>query len=179
MIPFRRRGMYQALQNSVWGFGAISGASFGGVLADTVGWRWCFLLQVPISILGFVVGLFVVSDQDRLDDSDGALKDVWEKVDITGALLLVTSLSMQLVGLSLGGNELPWSSGWVIGSLVGSVVLLGIFGWVESRTTAMPIIPLRMLSGRLPVSVQTANLCAGLAAYAVFDSRSLEFKYSC
>ena len=159
--------MYQALQNSVWGFGAISGASFGGLIADTIGWRWCFLLQVPISVLGFAVGWFVISDQELLDHADGLLKGVWQKVDISGALILVTAISMQLVGLSLGGNELPWSSVWVIGSLVGSFVLLGIFFWVEARTRAMPIIPLRMLSGRLSVSVQLANINAGLAAYAV------------
>lgn len=168
--------MYQALQNSVWGTGAIAGASLGGLIADTIGWRWCFLLQVPISVLGFAVGWFVLADQQHLDESDeGRLKGMWEKVDISGALILVTSLSMQLVGLSLGGNELPWGSGWVIGSLVGSVVLLGLFVWVEARTRAMPIIPLRMLSGRLSVSVQVTNICAGLAAYAVSSLRLRKF----
>jgi hypothetical protein len=38
MIPFRKRGMYQALQNSMFGFGAICGASFGGAIADSIGW---------------------------------------------------------------------------------------------------------------------------------------------
>lgn len=158
--------MYQALQNSVWGFGAISGASFGGLISDTIGWRWCFLLQVPISVLGLAVGWLVISDQELLDGSGGLLKGMLEKVDISGALILVTALSTQLVGLSLGGNELPWGSVWVIGSLVGSFVLLGGFFWVEARTRAMPIIPLRMLSRRLSISVQFANICAGLAAYA-------------
>ena len=168
MIPFRRRGMYQALQNSVWGFGAISGASLGGLIADKIGWRWCFLLQVPISIVGFIFGWFFVSNQPRLDDSsDGRFKGMWAKIDFAGAFILVTALCLQLLALSLGGNELPWSNGWVIGSLVGSFVLLGIFVWVESRTSAIPIIPLRMLSGRLSVSVQITNICAGLAAYAV------------
>ena len=178
MIPFKRRGMYQALQNTVWGFGAISGASLGGLIADAIGWRWCFLLQVPISTIGFVLGYFVVTDQPRRDDSEGRWKGVWHKVDLLGAMLLVTALSVQLVGLSLGGNELPWSNGWVIGSLVGSVILLGLFIWVESRTTAIPIIPLRMLSGRLSVSVQLANVCAGLAAYAVGQTLSRLFVLS-
>jgi MFS family permease len=40
MIPFKRRGMYQALQNGMFGFGAICGASFGGSIADHIGWRW-------------------------------------------------------------------------------------------------------------------------------------------
>lgn len=167
MIPFRRRGMYQALQNTVWGFGAISGASFGGIIADTIGWRWCFLLQVPISTIAFIVGYMVIANQPWTNESDGLLKDMWAKIDFSGSLLLVTALSMQLLGLSIGGNEVPWDSGWVIGSLVGSLVLLALFIWVEARTSAVPIIPLRMLSGRLSISVQLANLFGGLAAYAV------------
>ena len=168
MIPFRRRGMYQALQNTVFGFGATSGASFGGVIADTIGWRWCFLLQVPVSVVAFVLGWMVVQNPDRGDERRGsAFGSMWAKVDFSGAILLVIALSIQCVGLSLGGNELPWSSGWVIGSLVGSTVLLAGFVWVESRTPAIPIIPLRMLSGTLSVSVQIANVCCGLAAYAV------------
>ena len=172
MIPFKRRGMYQALQNTVYGFGAVSGASFGGLIADNIGWRWCFLIQVPISVLGFVIGWFVVSDQEQLmgDAAVGRLKNVFAKVDLAGAFVLVIALSMQLLALSLGGNELPWSNGWVIGSLVGSFVLLGAFVLIEAKTSAIPIIPLRMLSGRLSISVQLANLCAGMAAYAVSEA---------
>jgi hypothetical protein len=55
----------------------------------------------------------------------------------------------------------------VIGSLVGSVVLFALFVLVEASTAAIPIIPLRMLTGRLPVLIQIANNFAGLAAYAV------------
>lgn len=160
--------MYQALQNGVYGFGAVSGASFGGLIADTIGWRWCFLCQVPISILGFVLGWFVVSDPEQINAANsGGLKEMWAKIDFAGAFVLVIALSMQLVSLSLGGNELPWTNGWVIGSLLGSFALLGLFLWIEGSTSAVPIIPLRMLSGRLSISVQLANLFAGLAAYAV------------
>jgi hypothetical protein len=93
--------------------------------------------------------------------------EIRAKVDFTGALLLVTAISMQLVGLSLGGNELPWDNCWVISSLVGSVALLALFFVVEARTTAIPVIPLRQLVGRNPVAVQITNVCAGTAAYAV------------
>lgn len=102
--------------------------------------------------------------------------EIKAKVDFTGALLLVTAISIQLVGLSLGGNELPWSSGWVIGSLVGSFVLLAVFIWVEARTTAIPIIPLRQLRGRNPIAVQTTNVCAGTAAYSYLFMLPLFFQ---
>uniref|UniRef100_A0A8H7TS04 Major facilitator superfamily (MFS) profile domain-containing protein n=1 Tax=Bionectria ochroleuca TaxID=29856 RepID=A0A8H7TS04_BIOOC len=164
MIPFRRRGMYQAMQNGIWGLGGISGASLGGAIADKIGWRWCFLLQVPVSIFALFVGAIAVKNQAGNLFEDG-IKAVWKRVDFTGALFLVLAISVQLLGLSLGGNELPWTSPWVIALLIGSVALFSIFFFIEGRTTAIPIIPLRMLKGRLPVATQIANICAGLSAY--------------
>lgn len=168
IIPFRHRGMYQAAQNGLHGFGSICGASLGGVIADSVGWRWCFLLQVPISVFALVVGYFVIQLPGHADHADSrGLRGVWQQVDLSGALLLVLGLSIQLVGLSLGGNELPWDNVWVITSLVASVVLLSLFVVVEAFTSAVPVIPLRMLRGVLPVCTQIANVCVGMAAYAV------------
>ncbi|KAI5464028.1 major facilitator superfamily-domain-containing protein [Mariannaea sp. PMI_226] len=178
MIPFRKRGMYQALQNGIYGFGAISGASFGGTIADSIGWRWCFLLQVPVSILALITGILVVSNQEQSTGAhfDAGLGAVWKRVDFLGAFLLVVAISVQLLGLSLGGNELPWGSPWVVGALVGSVALFALFLSVESRTTAIPIIPLRLLHGRLPIATQVANVCAGMAAYGYLFMLPLFFQ---
>ncbi|KAL2787014.1 major facilitator superfamily domain-containing protein [Aspergillus keveii] len=178
MIPFQRRGMYQAAQNVLHGFGSICGASLGGSIANTIGWRWCFLLQVPVSIFALFVGRVVIPKRQKpdVDGTTEAKTSVWKQVDLTGALLLILGLSVQLVGLSLGGNELPWSNGWVIASLVGSVVLLGLFFLVEARTSAIPVIPLRMLQGVLPVSTQIANICVGMAAYAFLFNLPLFFQ---
>ncbi|PGH26773.1 hypothetical protein AJ80_01537 [Polytolypa hystricis UAMH7299] len=180
MIPFRRRGMYQAMQNVLHGFGSICGASLGGSIADTIGWRWCFSLQVPVSLLALAVGHIVVKDQFQLhhqaESSKPTLWAVWHRVDLAGALLLILGLSSQLVGLSLGGNELPWDNVWVISSLVASVVILGLFLVVEAKTSAMPVIPLRMLKGKLAVSTQISNVCVGMAAYAFLFMLPLFFQ---
>ncbi|EFQ29005.1 major facilitator superfamily transporter [Colletotrichum graminicola M1.001] len=177
MIPFRKRGMYQALQNGMFGFGAVAGASFGGSIADHIGWRWCFLLQVPVSLSALVLGALVIDNPEGgfgIDAND--YRAIWSRVDVSGALLLVVAISVQLVGLSLGGNELPWGSPVVIGTLVGSVGLLALFVVVEARTRAIPVIPLRMLKGRLPVLTQISNVCAGLAAYAYLFMLPLFFQ---
>ncbi|KAL4993411.1 major facilitator superfamily domain-containing protein [Aspergillus recurvatus] len=174
MIPFQRRGMYQAAQNVLHGFGSICGASLGGSIANTIGWRWCFLLQVPVSVFALVIGRIVIPIP--LKPTTGVGLSVWKQVDLAGALLLILGLSVQLVGLSLGGNELPWSNGWVVGSLIGSVVLLGGFLVVEAKTSAIPVIPLRMLKGLLPVSTQIANICVGMAAYAFLFNLPLFFQ---
>ncbi|KAK8049889.1 major facilitator superfamily transporter [Apiospora phragmitis] len=171
MIPFKKRGMYQAFQNGVTGFGYICGASLGGAIADTIGWRWCFVLQVPVSVFAFVIGWLAVEDPKvNLVIGSKTLKKTWHVVDFSGALLLVAAVSVQLVGLSLGGNELPWSSPWVIGALLGSLVLFVLFALfirVEKRTKVIPMIPLRMLNARLPILIQISNVCGGASAFAV------------
>ncbi|KAL7787597.1 major facilitator superfamily domain-containing protein [Trichoderma afarasin] len=176
MIPFKKRGMYQAMQNGIVGMGAICGASFGGTIADLVGWRWCFLLQIPFSIFAFGAGYIVLKKQHRGIVSEGGLGAVWKRVDFSGALLLVAAVSTQLLGMSLGGNELPWGSPWVIGSLSISVVLFAAFITVEGKTTALPIIPLRMLQGAMPIATQIANICAGMSTYGYLFMLPLFFQ---
>ncbi|KAH7067892.1 major facilitator superfamily domain-containing protein [Paraphoma chrysanthemicola] len=177
MIPFKKRGMYQALQNSMFGFGAICGASFGGSIADNIGWRWCFLLQVPISVLALVVGYLVIHNPMELHPGNvTSWSTTRSKIDITGSLLLVTALSTQLTALSLGGNDLPWSSPLVLTPLILSIILIGIFLYIEATTRAIPIIPLSQLTGRNPVAVQIANICAGTAAYAYLFTLPLFFQ---
>ncbi|KAH6603296.1 hypothetical protein Trco_008071 [Trichoderma cornu-damae] len=176
MVPFRKRGMYQAMQNGVFGLGAVCGASFGGTIADCIGWRWCFFLQVPFSIFAYAAG-YVVLEKRRLGiASEGGFGALWERVDFSGALLLVAAISTQLLGMSLGGNELPWTSPWVVGALGISVVLFAVFARVEGKTTAMPIIPPRMLRGAMPVVTQIANICSGMSTYGYLFMLPLFFQ---
>jgi len=177
MIPFEKRGMYQAAQNILVGFGAVSGASLGGLIADCIGWRYCFLLQVPVSIMALVVG-YMALENPRTDalllGERLSLEKALTRVDTLGAVLLVLALLVQLLGLSLGGNELPWNHVGIVGLLLGSVVLLGIFVIVETNTPAIPIVPMEMLRGRLPIAVQITNVFAGMAGYAVSPSNDEE-----
>lgn len=160
--------MYQAVQNGAYGFGAICGASFGGAIVDSIGWRWCFLIQVPVSLTVLVLGYFVLKfpAKHSLPETDQK-KGLWQQIDFLGSLLLVLALSTQLVGLSFGGNKLPWASIWVVLPLIASVAFLAAFIAVEAKTKAVPLIPLKMLYGLHPVSTQIANVCVGMAAYAV------------
>ncbi|KAJ5238215.1 hypothetical protein N7489_008306 [Penicillium chrysogenum] len=178
LIPFRQRGMYQAIQNVSYGFGAICGASFGGAIVDSIGWRWCFLLQVPVSLFALIMGYIVLKFPSRHPESSSGrqAQGIWHQIDVLGACLLILALSAQLVGLSLGGNILPWTHIWVILPLVSSVVLLAAFVAVEAKTTAAPLIPLKMLRGQLAVSTQIANVCVGMAAYAYLFTLPLMFQ---
>jgi MFS family permease len=174
IIPLQNRGMYQAVQNGLHGFGAICGASLGGVIADSIGWRWCFLCQVPISLAGLVIGYFVIKNpppsntgMQSDEDDEVETKALWRQIDLVGAILLVFGLSAQLAALSLGGNQYPWSDVKVILCFVISVIILIVFVWVELKTKALPVMPMYMLKGRAAISNMISNVLVGMSSYAV------------
>lgn len=176
MIPFQERGMYQACQNVLHGFGSICGASLGGFISDRIGWRWCFLLQVPVSIFALGVGHLVISKKpgrtaEDIEHAHASTDHVskWKQIDLSGAILLVLGLSAQLAAMSMGGNNFPWGDFRVISALILSVILLTLFVVVEIRTKAIPVMPMSMLKGTLAVSNQISNVCVGMAAYSVSE----------
>ena len=61
LIPFHKRGIYQAINNLIMGVGATLGASLGGIIADNLGWRWAFFLQLPFAVFGILVGFLFIS----------------------------------------------------------------------------------------------------------------------
>ncbi|CAK7229794.1 hypothetical protein SCUCBS95973_007348 [Sporothrix curviconia] len=60
LVAPEKRGMYQAAQNILHGVGSILGASLGGTMAGFLGWRFSFLVQVPICMAALVVARVVV-----------------------------------------------------------------------------------------------------------------------
>ncbi|KAK3947201.1 major facilitator superfamily domain-containing protein [Pseudoneurospora amorphoporcata] len=160
MIPFKQRGMYQAMQNILHRFGFVLGASLGGTITETVGWRWCFLSQMPVSLVTLVVGYFVLENAlhlVELTDPKRRTGSALQCLHLSGAILLVVGLAVQLLGLSFGGNECPWSS-------------------MPAKTNAMPMIPLRMLQGWQSSAVQLSNIFSGMAAYAYMFMIPLHFQ---
>ena len=55
MVSPRERGRYSGYIGAVFALATVSGPLVGGVLVDTVGWRWCFFAGLPVAALAFVV----------------------------------------------------------------------------------------------------------------------------
>ncbi|TKY87293.1 hypothetical protein EX895_003970 [Sporisorium graminicola] len=102
LVSLKQRGTWQGLGNLVYATGAALGGPLGGALADGgLGWRWAFLLQVPLCVVHFVV----VSWKIDIPAGPGSMIEKIKRIDALGSLSLVTSVTLILVGLSLGGNE--------------------------------------------------------------------------
>jgi EmrB/QacA subfamily drug resistance transporter len=145
IFPPDRRGKMQGIFGAVFGLSSVLGPAVGGFLVDNVNWQWIFYVNLPFGILGAVV-LGTV-----LKESKGTEK---KSIDWGGAIVLTGAVVTLLLALVLGGgNEndpgthYPWGSFQIIGLFAASVVLIGLFIFIESRAKE-PIIPLYLFKNR-------------------------------
>ncbi|MCJ1328586.1 hypothetical protein MMC10_005263 [Thelotrema lepadinum] len=156
LIPLRRRGVWQGLGNINYGLGMALGGVFGGVINDSLGWRWAFWIQVPLTVLVGILVFFTV--KIPVKETDGSKV---KRVDFLGSILLVISLVLLLLGLNSGGNVVPWNHPLVYVSLPLSGVTLAAFIYVEARVAQEPIIPMSQMKHRTVLSACFTNwFCA-------------------
>lgn len=140
IVSPRERGRYAGYIGACLTTATAAGPLIGGLTVDTLGWRWCFFVGVPLSI----VSLVLVHRTLRLPPVRGPVR-----IDYLGALLLVLASSLLLMWLSFAGT--PEFFGWISWEsavvLVGSAVLLTLFVLAERRSSE-PVVALRMLFTR-------------------------------
>jgi EmrB/QacA subfamily drug resistance transporter len=157
------RGRERNIAMGVWGglagLGGTLGVIAGGVLVDSLSWRWVFLVNVPIVILlAAVVPLFVTETRVRPAGR--------RTFDVAGALLSTAGLLSIVLGV-IRAESLGWSSFEVVALMIGGVALLAAFVRVESRSAA-PLVPLGLFRSRgLSTSIVALGL-NGAAFLAMF-----------
>ena len=73
---------------------------WGGVLADTLGWRWEFGVQVPVVAACLVVGVFVIPDDLGLAGRKRkTVREAMRTFDVRGSVLLLGVVTCLILGL--------------------------------------------------------------------------------
>lgn len=160
VIPLRARGTWQGVLNVIWAFGNAFGASAGGLLADTIGWRWAFLLQVPFALLAFISVSFSLHLPTR-DSGDFYTK--LRRVDFVGAVALISMVFFLLLALDRGGN-VGWNDRVAQYSLIAFAVFASIFAFVEMEWAREPFAPKRIIVNRSLIASYMVNFF-GMASW--------------
>src|SRR3954470_14227546 len=102
MIPPRELGRYSGMFGAVFGVATIAGPLIGGVLVDTdwLGWRWCFFIGVPFSVIAIAL-------LQKTLHLPSVRREV--TIDWLGALLITAGVSDLLIWSTLAGNHFPWA----------------------------------------------------------------------
>jgi len=141
--------------SGITGCALIIGPAIGGLITESLGWRWIFWINLPI---GMIAIAFIFT---RLRESFGPKA----QLDIPG-LLLVAIAALALVWSLLRGNPVGWTSPEVIATLALGLVFSIAFVARELRASA-PMIPMRMFASRSFAAGVAASLLFYAAMYGV------------
>jgi EmrB/QacA subfamily drug resistance transporter len=141
--------------SGITGCALIVGPAIGGLITESLGWRWIFWINLPIGLIAIALVLA------RLRESFGPKA----ALDIPG-LLLVAIAALALVWSLLRGNRIGWTSAEVMSALaLGLVFSIAFVAW-ELRASA-PMIPMRMFASRSFAAGVAASLLLYAAMYGV------------
>ncbi|WP_248924679.1 MFS transporter [Paenibacillus hamazuiensis] len=118
------RGRALGIVGTVVSLGSLTGPGIGGILVDRFGWPTIFWINIPIGIIGFVAGWFLLPKDKAREQR--------EPFDFTGSALFIAGMIGFLYTVS-NGQDLGWSSPAVLTGLLGSVALLAGFYLWETR----------------------------------------------
>jgi EmrB/QacA subfamily drug resistance transporter len=130
LFPDRERGTALGLNMLSVGVGLVSGPALGGLMVNTLGWRFVFFVYAPLGALCLVPALIVLDD-GRL--RQGIAKLRLGSFDWLGAALSALALLVFLLAMT-NGHRLGWASPLILTGLAASAGLLGCFVWWELRT---------------------------------------------
>jgi MFS family permease len=122
---------------AIAGGGGSVGLVLGGVLTQTLSWRWCLYVNTLISVPTVLVALRLLHNHPP---------DSRPRIDTPGVLLAGTGLFALVYGFSNAETH-SWTTPLTIVALVGSVLLLAAFATVERRKKD-PLLPLHVVIDR-------------------------------
>jgi EmrB/QacA subfamily drug resistance transporter len=136
--PASDRGKAIGIQASAQGIGLCVGPAVGGILLFYLNWRWIFLVNIPVGIVGTMLGILFLPKDEK--------KQSHERFDYLGALCLIPALVSLIYFLNMGQKD-GWISPLLFGSYVVFAVCLAGFLFVEGRTV-LPLVDLVLFRNR-------------------------------
>jgi predicted MFS family arabinose efflux permease len=138
----------------------------GGLITVHLGWRWIFLVTVPVGVVAVIAALVFL-------DRDGPRPDLPGRLDVLGAVVLSAGLVTLLLGmedLGRGGH-----TGRAVLVVCFGLVLLACLVLVERRASHPLITPRLVRSRRMVGGCLTFGAyCAGYTAVIVVGSLRLQ-----
>jgi DHA2 family methylenomycin A resistance protein-like MFS transporter len=149
----RERAFAIGLWSSSSGLGLATGPALGGALVDALGWRWVFLINVPLCLVLVVAALAVIP---TITPERG------RRFDLLGAVLTVLGVG-GLAFAIIESQSYGWGSPLIIAAAALAVAALAGFALWELRADD-PLVDVRLF--RLPAF--TAANVAGLLVFFSF-----------
>jgi EmrB/QacA subfamily drug resistance transporter len=154
LFPPARRGRAIGLLTSISVLASIIGPVLGGFLADGPGWRYVFLINLPVGLLGaFVVWrYFPRIHRHKIEDF---------RIDYWGTLTMAAGVILVLLALHDIGEKGGWDANTLL-TLAAGAMFVALFLFIETKA-AHPILPLTVFKDSI-ISIGLLNTAFSMAA---------------
>jgi EmrB/QacA subfamily drug resistance transporter len=139
--------------------GPILGPVLGGLVLSWLDWRWLFLINIPIGIVGWILAVVFI------DDDRPAPTSPRPGLDVVGAVLLTPALAGLLYALSNTHSEGAFGRADVLLPLAGGAVLLAAFCVRAARLGSTALVDVRLLAVR---SVRTSSIALTILGASIY-----------
>ncbi|QNP75519.1 MFS transporter [Streptomyces roseirectus] len=146
-------GVFSALG----GAGGAIGLLLGGMLTEWASWRWVMYVNVAfaaVALAGAVLLLAKPAITER------------PRIDVPGTAVVSAALFAIVYGFA-HVESTSWTDPVALGFMVGGVMLLGVFVWVEAKV-AHPLLPLRLVLHRTRGASFLAVFVVGMGMFSIF-----------
>ena len=156
--PKLHLGKALGVQGAAQALGLAFGPTVGGLLLSVGSWRLIFLVNVPVSVIGFVTGWFLLPRSRNLAERT--------TLDWAGLAMFVPAISGLLIFLSLGTKD-GFLDPVVIATMGASVLLAASFVAHERRFRGTPLVELGLFGNRTYRNAVIGGLIAFLIMFGV------------
>jgi EmrB/QacA subfamily drug resistance transporter len=163
IVSARERSKYQGYFVAVFGTSSVLGPVLGGFLAGQAeilgitGWRWVFLINVPLGIIALAVVSKVLNIPHTRRD---------HRIDWPGAVAITVGLVPLLI-VAEQGREWGWASPAALACYAVGALGIAAFVWAERRIGDDALIPLRMFRNGVFSWGSVAALIAGMGMFGI------------
>ncbi len=155
VIPPRQRGRYAGYLGGVMALGTVSGPLLGGLVVDSLGWRWTFFVCVPLAVLA----LAALQRWLRLETIKRRVR-----IDYLGVLLIGVAASLPLLWVTFAGDSFAWVS-WPSAAFVGGTVVATVLAVLQERRHPEPVVSPRTFRDRTTVLATLGSVAVGIAMF--------------
>ncbi|MFF2192465.1 DHA2 family efflux MFS transporter permease subunit, partial [Streptomyces sp. NPDC058157] len=138
VFPAARRGTAMGVWGVVAGLATLSGPTLGGILVSAAGWRWIFLVNVPVGLAALALTFLVVPDIRPART---------RRFDLTGVLLSGAALFCLAFGLQ-EGRRYDWGTGIQALLAAGAALAVAFLLHQRRRQGREPLVPFALFRDR-------------------------------
>ncbi|MEJ6348020.1 MFS transporter [Holzapfeliella sp. He02] len=138
-VPKERLGFMMGIGSLITASASAVGPTFGGVVLSTLGWRYIFILLIPVLIISLVLGLSTIGKLNTVSEPA-------ERFDITSFILIVLTFTGLILGISNISHNSLISLSVILPVAIGVVSLF--FFVTRQNNQASPLLNVKSLTNK-------------------------------